>query len=44
MERNEDIFNRFMNDLPFQEVVEMTLRQQVYDQIREEAATPPGKA
>lgn len=34
MEQNEDIFNRFMNDAQFQQVVEETLRRQVYDQIR----------
>ncbi|MCC7193276.1 MAG: type I restriction endonuclease subunit R [Phycisphaeraceae bacterium] len=38
MEQNEDIFNRFMNDGRFQQVVEETLRRQVYDQIREQAA------
>jgi type I restriction enzyme R subunit len=38
MEQNEDIFNRFMNDGQFQQVVEGTLRQQVYDQIRQESA------
>ena len=36
MEQNEGIFNRFMNDNQFQQVVEATLKQQVYDQIREE--------
>lgn len=34
MEQNEDIFNRFMNDPDFQQVVERTLRGQVYEQIR----------
>jgi len=38
MEQNEDIFNRFMSDGEFQQVVEETLRRQVYDQIRHEAA------
>lgn len=37
MEQNEDIFNRFMNDGQFQQVVEETLRRQVYDQIRQES-------
>jgi len=41
MEQNEDIFNRFMNDGRFQQVVEETLRRQVYDQIREQAAAVP---
>jgi type I restriction enzyme R subunit len=36
MEQNEDIFNRFMNDPEFQQVVEETLRQDVYGQIRQE--------
>ncbi|MEM9914265.1 MAG: type I restriction endonuclease [Planctomycetota bacterium] len=34
MEQNEDIFNRFMSDAPFQELVEETLRRQVYEQAR----------
>jgi len=38
MEQNEDIFNRFMNDPEFQQVVEETLRNQVYEEIRENAA------
>jgi len=37
MEQNESIFNRFMNDNQFQQVVEATLRKQVYDQIHEES-------
>ncbi len=36
MEQNEDIFNRFMSDKQFQQLVEETLRHQVYDQIRQE--------
>jgi len=36
MEQNEDIFNRFMSDQSFQHVVEETLRNQVYNQIRDE--------
>jgi len=39
MEQNEDIFARFMNDPEFQAVVESRLRQQVYEQIREEMAS-----
>jgi len=40
MEQNEDIFNKFMNDRQFQQVVEKTLRRQVYDQIRDGASEP----
>jgi type I restriction enzyme R subunit len=36
MEQNEEIFNRFMSDQAFQQVVEETLRNQVYERIREE--------
>jgi type I restriction enzyme R subunit len=39
MEQNEEIFNRFMNDQQFQQVVEETLRRQVYEQIRQESAS-----
>ena len=34
MEQNEEIFNRFMSDQDFQKVVEETLREEVYEQIR----------
>ncbi|MGF1635237.1 MAG: type I restriction endonuclease subunit R, partial [Phycisphaerae bacterium] len=34
MEQNEDIFNRFMADADFRNVVEQTLREQVYEQLR----------
>ena len=49
MEQNEGIFNRFMNDTQFQQVLEATLKQQVYDRIREESeedvnASEPGAA
>jgi type I restriction enzyme, R subunit len=40
MEQNEEIFNKFMNDGQFQQVVEETLRRQVYDQIREGVSEP----
>jgi len=44
MEQNEDIFNRFMADQNFQQIVEGTLRQQVYERIRgegpDESETP----
>lgn len=38
MDQNEEIFTRFMNDNAFQDVVEETLRQQVYDQIQKNEA------
>lgn len=38
MEQNEDIFARFMSDKEFQQVVEETLRRQVYDRVHTEQA------
>lgn len=43
MEQNEDIFNRFMGDQQFQQIVEEKLRRQTYDQIREEEAAQAGQ-
>jgi type I restriction enzyme R subunit len=40
MEQNEEIFNRFMSDSSFQQVVEETLRHQVYARIHEEESAP----
>jgi type I restriction enzyme R subunit len=36
MEQNEEIFNRYMSDEQFQQLIEETLRREVYDRIREE--------
>ena len=36
MEQNEDIFNRFMSDEQFQQLVEETLRLEVYEQIKQD--------
>lgn len=44
MEQNEEIFNRFMSDGQFQQVVEETLRHQVYEQIRRAARMDDGAA
>jgi len=38
MEQNEDIFARFMGDKEFQQIVEETLRRQVYDRVHAEHA------
>lgn len=39
MEQNEEIFNRFMSDKQFQNMVEETLRHEIYGRFREQQAS-----
>jgi type I restriction enzyme R subunit len=41
MDQNEDIFVRFMNDLPFQKVVTAWMADEAYQRLRSDPGTVP---